>query len=79
MSKDFAIWMKSKRIKKSMSQERLAEKVGVHMTSIARWETGTQFPTLDMAEKIIETLGGVLIVGETNSQGRKGQSGHETI
>ena len=64
MSGDFGTWMKTKRLKKSMSQERLAKKVGVHMTSIARWETGTQFPTLDMAERIIEVLGGSLLIGE---------------
>lgn len=66
MSGDFGTWMKTKRLKKSMSQERLAKKVGVHMTSIARWETGTQFPTLDMAERIIEVLGGSLLIGEKN-------------
>ena len=66
MSRDFGIWMRTKRLKKSMSQERLAKKVGVHMTSIARWETGTQFPTLDMAERIIEVLGGSLLIGEKN-------------
>ena len=57
MSRDFYIWMRNKRLKKSMSQVRLAKKVGVHVNTIIRWESGTQFPTLDMAEKIAEVFG----------------------
>ena len=64
MSRDFGIWMKQRRKKKYMSQARLAKKVGVHPNSIIRWESGTQFPPLDMAERIIEVLGGVLLIGE---------------
>jgi transcriptional regulator with XRE-family HTH domain len=67
MSRDFGIWMKERRLKKSMSQERLGKMVGVHGNTILRWETGTQFPPLDMAERIIEVLGGVLLVGEINN------------
>lgn len=62
MSRDFGIWMKRRREMKHMSQMRLAQKVGVHHNSIIRWETGTQFPPLDMAERLIEVLGGRLIL-----------------
>ena len=64
MSSDFCVWMKQRRKDKWMSQKRLAQKVGVHYNSIIRWETGTQFPPLDMAEKIVQVLGGVLTIGE---------------
>lgn len=62
MSRDFGIWMKTMRKRKYMSQAKLAKKVGVHQNSILRWETGTQFPPLDMAERLIEVLGGRLIL-----------------
>ena len=64
MSRDFGEWMKRRRLKKSMSQVRLANSVGVHVNSIIRWESGTQFPTLDMAERIIETLGSELVIND---------------
>lgn len=64
MSRDFGEWMKNRRLKKSMSQMRLASSLGVHVTSIYRWESGTQFPPLDMAERIINVLGGTLSIGE---------------
>lgn len=64
MSRDFGIWMKQSRERKHMSRTRLADKVGVHYNSILRWETGTQFPPLDMAERLIEVLGGKLVLYE---------------
>ena len=64
MSRDFGIWMKQSRERKHMSRARLADKVGVHYNSILRWETGTQFPPLDMAERLIEVLGGKLVLYE---------------
>lgn len=64
MSRDFGAWMKTRRLKKSMSQVRLANSIGVHVNSIIRWESGTQFPTLDMAERIIQVLGSELIIVE---------------
>ena len=64
MSRDFGAWMKQRRIKKSMSQVRLANNIGVHVNSIIRWESGTQFPTLDMAERIIQVLGSELVIVE---------------
>ena len=66
MSEDFGAWMKTMRKHKYMSQSRLANKIGVHYNSIIRWESGTQFPPLDIAEKIIEVLGGSLTIGDQN-------------
>lgn len=57
MSKDFGAWMKERRMERNWNQTKLAEKVGVHLNTIIRWESGTQFPTLDMAERIIEVFG----------------------
>ena len=62
MSRDFGLWLKQSREKKNMSRMSLAKKVNVHYNSILRWETGTQFPPLDMAERLIEVLGGRLIL-----------------
>lgn len=64
MSGDFHIWMRNRRLKKSMSQIRLAKKVGVHVNTIMRWETGTQFPPLDAAEKIVDVLGARFLIEE---------------
>ena len=67
MSRNFGLWMKTMRNINNMTQSRLAKKVGVHYNSIIRWESGTQFPPLDVAEKIIEVLGSELAIikGET--------------
>lgn len=54
---DFGVWMHERRIKRSMSQQRLADKVGVHINSIRRWEQGEQTPTFDMAQDIARALG----------------------
>ena len=66
MSRDFGLWLKQSREKKNMSRMSLAKKVNVHYNSILRWETGTQFPTLDMAERLIEVLGCRLILEEND-------------
>lgn len=57
MSRDFGVWMKQMRAKHRYTQEALAKTIGVHTTTIMRWETGTQFPPLDMAERIFEVFG----------------------
>lgn len=64
MIKDFGMWMKRMRKKKRWSQVRLAEKVGVHYNTIIRWESGTQFPTLDKAEEIAQIFGFSLMMTE---------------
>lgn len=62
LSNDFSVWIKEKRTEKRWSQQRLGEKVGLHGNSILRYETGTQFPPLDVAEEIIKVLGGELVL-----------------
>ena len=68
MSRDFGLWIKQRREMKKMSQAKLAKKVGVHQNSILRWETGTQFPPLDMAERLIEVLCCKLILEEDDER-----------
>ena len=41
---------------KSMSQESLAEKVGVSRQTIAKWEAGESAPDLEMAGKLSQAL-----------------------
>ena len=62
MSRTFGEWVRDRRKEKHWNQTRLAQKIGVHLNTIIRWESGTQFPPLDMAEKIIEVLGSELVI-----------------
>lgn len=67
MSKNFGKWLKKMRKSKKWSQVRLAEKLGVHYNTIIRWESGTQFPTLDKAEEIAKVFGFSLMMTEGNT------------
>lgn len=48
--------MKHARVLKKMTQETLAEKIGVSRTAIARWESGETNPTVDHLIKICNLL-----------------------
>lgn len=60
ISIDFGKWIREQRLSRGWSQERLANKVGLKGPSIMRYESGTQWPPLDVAEAIINVLGGKL-------------------
>lgn len=45
------------RKKKGLTQQMIADKVGMHVTQIKRYEAGTSFPTLDIFRKIVLALG----------------------
>ena len=45
------------RVQAGMSQESLAQAVGVSRVSIVRYETGERKPALDVAAKIAKALG----------------------
>ena len=62
MSRDFWMWMKQRRKALKLTQKGLADKVGCSQNSIKLWETGTIFPKLDYAERIINVLGGELVL-----------------
>ncbi len=50
------------RNKKGMSQRRLAQKIGITQSSLARFETGGTNPTLSFLQKITTGLGLKLLV-----------------
>ncbi|MBR6186548.1 MAG: helix-turn-helix domain-containing protein [Clostridia bacterium] len=44
------------RKKRSLSQESLAEKIGVSRQTIAKWEAGESTPDLDMSSRLVQAL-----------------------
>jgi AbrB family looped-hinge helix DNA binding protein len=44
------------RKKRNLTQESLAEKIGVSRQTIAKWENGESMPDLEMAERLSQTL-----------------------
>ena len=50
------------RIMRGLTQEQLAELVGTKQPSIARLESGKVTPTLDFLRRVVEALGGHLVV-----------------
>ena len=49
--------IKTLRKRAGLTQERLAERVGLDARHLSRLETGKHFPTLDSLERIAEVLG----------------------
>lgn len=56
MSNFFSTNLKYLREKEKLSQNKLAEKVGVNQTTIARWETEEIKPSIDNVEQIANVL-----------------------
>ena len=56
MANYFASNLKYLREKQGLSQNKLAEKVGVNQTTIARWETEEIKPSIDNVEQIASAL-----------------------
>lgn len=56
MSVFFSSNLKYLREKKGLSQNKLAEKIGVNQTTIARWEDDNRIPTIDNAIDVAEAL-----------------------
>ncbi|MEK7589786.1 MAG: helix-turn-helix transcriptional regulator [Patescibacteria group bacterium] len=50
------------RLKKGMTQEALAKKIGTKQSAIARFESGKTNPTISFLSNIAEALGGELTV-----------------
>jgi transcriptional regulator with XRE-family HTH domain len=61
----------SLRKKKGLTQQALAERVGVHVMQIYRYESGTSQPTLDVIRKLAVELGVTAdeIVFDTDERG----------
>jgi transcriptional regulator with XRE-family HTH domain len=53
---DFAARLTAARKQRGLTQQALAEHVGVHVTQIRRYEAGTSAPTLDVLRKIAIAL-----------------------
>ena len=45
------------RVKKGLTQEKLAEKMGTKQSSIARFESGRYNPTLAFVQKLVNAIG----------------------
>ncbi len=56
LSKEFGKRIKIERIKKEISQEKLAELSGLHRTTLGTIENGKTSPTLDSIAKISQAL-----------------------
>lgn len=48
--------IKQIRLSKNLTQQQLAEKIGVNQKDISRWETGERNPKLDKLKLIAEAL-----------------------
>jgi transcriptional regulator with XRE-family HTH domain len=49
--------LKRLRNKRGLTQVELADRLDVHQVAIARWETGTRRPGVEMLERLAEALG----------------------
>lgn len=56
MAEFFSTNLKHIREQKGLSQNKLAEKIGVNQTTIARWEDDNRVPTIDNAIDVAEAL-----------------------
>jgi transcriptional regulator with XRE-family HTH domain len=54
---DFAHRLTAARKHKGLTQQALADHVGIHVTQIRRYEAATSQPTLDVLRKLAVTLG----------------------
>ena len=63
------------RIQRDLSQEQLAEQIGVTRQTISSWERGASFPDLGMLEKLTSALGTDLqhLLDPNAVSGRKGR------
>lgn len=50
------------RLKKGLSQEQLAERIGTKQSAIARIESGNANPSIEFLEKITKAMGSKLVI-----------------
>lgn len=60
--------LREERIKRKVSQQKLAEAIGVTKRTIAYWESGKRKMTLDNAEKAFKALNINLILTEVKDE-----------
>jgi transcriptional regulator with XRE-family HTH domain len=56
LTMDFAARLTSARKERGMTQQALAERAGVHVTQVRRYEAGTSAPTLDVLRNLAIAL-----------------------
>lgn len=61
---NYGKFLKEQRIKKKISQEKLAKDAGVSKRAIAYWESGKKKMSLESAEKVFKALHVSVVIGE---------------
>ena len=57
MNEDFSKNLRMLRLEKKLTQEQVAEKLGVSAQSVSRWETGATFPDIMLLPEIAGMYG----------------------
>jgi len=57
-SNGFGVLIRQRRKALGLSQEVLAERIGVHWTTISRWERGQSQPIVALRKLVLAALGG---------------------
>lgn len=61
--KKFAKILKSERKKVNITQQELADRIGITRYAIMAWENGRKNITLENADKVLKALGVEIIIG----------------
>lgn len=67
LAMDFATRLTAARKQRGLTQQELADRVGIHVTQVRRYEAGTSAPTLDVLRNIAISLSATtdsLVFGE---------------
>jgi transcriptional regulator with XRE-family HTH domain len=56
LTMDFATRLAAARKQRGLTQQALADRVGVHVTQVRRYEAGTSAPTLDVLRNVATSL-----------------------
>ena len=54
---DLGLSIKTARLSKKLTQEEVAERIGVSVTTVSNWETGLNNPSLQKAAAMADMLG----------------------
>jgi len=58
----FGEFLRKKRRLNYITQEQMADKLGVNFNTISRWEVGVTSPPIDVATEIVKRLGGEVVI-----------------
>jgi len=79
---DIGLFIASKRREQSLTQEQLAEKIGVSNKTVSKWETGKTMPDYSVVEQLCQVLNisvSELIAGEEKEPNTKNSSNEADI